>query len=83
MPAQDILRILLVISAGVLTLLAALYLRRRKLTWPEYLAWGLLALLPFLGPFLVIAMRPGRPRAARAVPSPAQPAAAPAVKKPA
>lgn len=46
-----------------MVLLAVFYLRRRELSWWAYLAWGLVALLiPILGPFLVIASRPGRPR---------------------
>jgi hypothetical protein len=44
-------------------LLAMLYLRRRQLQPRAFLFWGLLALLlPLLGPFLVIALRPGFPR---------------------
>jgi hypothetical protein len=43
--------------------LAVLFLRGRKLTVFQYLLWGLLALLlPVLGPYLVIAARPGQMR---------------------
>lgn len=57
----DALRLLLVLCALGMALLAAFYLRRRKLSLSEYIAWGLLlVLLPFLGPFLVILLRPGR-----------------------
>ena len=36
------------------------YLRFRRCTISEYIAWGTLAcILPVLGPFLVIASRPG------------------------
>jgi hypothetical protein len=41
--------------------LALVYLRRRPLTWIQFAAWGLLALLvPALGPFLVILSQPGK-----------------------
>ena len=40
--------------------LALYYLSRRRLSTYEYAAWGLLAILvPLLGPFLVIYLRPG------------------------
>jgi hypothetical protein len=43
--------------------LAFVYLRRRPLTWVQFAAWGLFALLiPALGPFLVILARPGNHR---------------------
>lgn len=61
MTAQDILRLLLILDILSLALLAALFLRGRRLAWHEYLLWGMLALcLPVLGPFLVILRRPGR-----------------------
>jgi hypothetical protein len=53
----------LILAAGLLgmALLAALYLRKRALTFAQYLAWGvLLILVPLFGPFLVIYLRPGR-----------------------
>jgi len=60
-PTAEALRLLLVLGALAMALLAAFYLRRRKLSLSEYIAWGLLlVLLPFLGPFLVILLRPGR-----------------------
>lgn len=63
MSAPELLVIILVIFSVVMFLLALSYLCRRKLSWMEYGAFGLLALLvPVLGPFLVIALRPGRPR---------------------
>lgn len=41
-------------------MLAVLFLRQRKLSTLGYLMWGLLALfIPILGPYLVIAARPG------------------------
>lgn len=63
MSAADVLRILLFLDVLGMALLAAFYLRRRELSWWAYLLWGLVALLiPILGPFLVIASRPGHPR---------------------
>lgn len=57
------LKALLAFTSAVMFLLAVLYLHRRRLSWLEYCAFGLLALfLPILGPFLVIALRPGQPR---------------------
>lgn len=42
--------------------LAVFYLRRRVMPGISYLLWGLLAVsLPILGPYLVIAARPGEP----------------------
>lgn len=65
----DILRAVLVVFLALLYLMAMAYLRRRSLTPCQFLFWGLLALLvPLLGPFLVIASRPGRP-----LPSPQKP----------
>jgi len=47
-----------------MALLSIFYLRSRKLPLLGYILWGLLALLvPLLGPFLVIACKPGIPRA--------------------
>ena len=57
----DAMRASLVISVLGMALLAAFFLRKRQLTTPEYLGWGLIiVLLPLLGPFLVILHRPGR-----------------------
>ncbi len=57
------LLILLILDIFCLALLAVFYLRKRQLSWLEYLFWGLLALLiPILGPFLVIISKPGKPR---------------------
>jgi hypothetical protein len=61
----ETMRLLLAISLVGMALLAILYLRRRSLSPAEYLAWGLLiVLLPFLGPFLVVLLRPGIPHQA-------------------
>ncbi|NMC52568.1 MAG: hypothetical protein GYA48_02910 [Chloroflexi bacterium] len=61
MQAADILRLLLVVFSFAMLLLSFFYLSRRKLTFWDYLGWGLVAvLIPILGPFLVIASRPGK-----------------------
>lgn len=53
----------LFICIVVMDILAAFYLRRRKLSPRAYLGWGLFALfLPLIGPFLVILSRPGQAR---------------------
>ena len=65
MDSADVIRFLLIAVIAVLFILAMLSLRRRKVGLLEFCCLGLLALLvPLLGPFLVIALRPGRPRAA-------------------
>ena len=47
----------------IIVLLAAFYLRSRRLSFLQYLAWGLLIVLaPMLGPFLAIVFRPGQAR---------------------
>jgi hypothetical protein len=44
-------------------MLAVDFLRRRELTTWEYLLWGVLVLvLPILGPYLAIVVRPGEVR---------------------
>lgn len=46
--------------AGML-ILAVFYLRRRALSMMAILLWGLLGLtIPLIGPFIVIAARPGK-----------------------
>jgi hypothetical protein len=61
MDTTEIIRSMLLIVVVGMALLAFFYLSRRQMSWPAYLAWGLLAtLLPVLGPFLVIALRPGQ-----------------------
>ena len=58
-----ILRILLVVVILGMALLAVDFLRRRQLSMLQYCLWGLLALMvPVVGPFVVIACRPGRRR---------------------
>lgn len=61
--AADILRILLFICIIGMLVISVFYLRRRKMSRLAYLLWGLLALfLPVLGPYIVIAARPGEAR---------------------
>ncbi|MEJ2756904.1 MAG: hypothetical protein P8046_00350 [Anaerolineales bacterium] len=46
-----------------MVMLAVLYLRQRKLSTLAFVLWGVLALVvPVIGPFLVIAARPGTAR---------------------
>ena len=57
----DFIRYALLACILGMALLAAFYLRRRDLSLWAYTGWGLLALLlPVVGPFLVIWIRPGR-----------------------
>ena len=59
----EVMRFFVYICLFSMALLAVLFLRCRRLTIFEYLGWGLLALLlPIIGPYIVIAARPGRPR---------------------
>jgi len=61
-----LLRILLIAYLAAAFVVAMFYLRHRRVTPLEYLFWGTLALaLPALGPFFVIAARPGPRRRVR------------------
>jgi len=61
--SPTILRFILCSGLLGMLLLSAFYLRGRRLTFGEYIGWGLLAvLLPLLGPFLAIFSRPGQSR---------------------
>lgn len=61
--SADTLLIVLIVFLVSMYLAAMSYLHRRVLTRLQFLVWGIVALLlPALGPFLVIAVRPGRPR---------------------
>ncbi len=63
MSTTEIIRFLLLLVIIAMGLLGMFYLSRRSLGWAEYLAWGVFAaILPVLGPFLVIALRPGKSR---------------------
>ena len=60
MPADAIIRVLIILDIVSMALLAIFYLRKRRLTWWKFFGWGLLALmLPLVGPFLTIFLRPG------------------------
>jgi hypothetical protein len=61
MDTAGAIRTILLVDIVTMSLLAVVYLRQRRMDWMAYCAWGLLALLvPVLGPFLVIANRPGQ-----------------------
>jgi hypothetical protein len=60
MGSAGIIRTILLVDIVVMALLALFYLRQRRLSFAGYFGWGLLALLiPVIGPFVVIAKRPG------------------------
>jgi len=55
-----ILRILLATYGLIALAISLFYLRYRRVTWGEYTFWAIVAVvLPVLGPFFVIAARPG------------------------
>jgi hypothetical protein len=55
------LLMLLAACIWTMALVAVFSLRGRKLSLAQYTAWGLLALLlPVIGPFLVVWLRPGQ-----------------------
>lgn len=59
MNAPEIIRGILATGMLAMLVLAVFYLRTRHLAWWQFFAWGLLAaLVPIVGPFLVIALRP-------------------------
>ncbi len=53
---------MLAILALAMALLAIIYLSKRQLPLMGYVFWGLVALVPLIGPFLVILSRPGESR---------------------
>ena len=58
--SPNLMRLLLLICMLSMVVLAAFYLRRRGLSTMAYVLWGLAAILiPIVGPFMVIWMRPG------------------------
>lgn len=60
MMTAAIIRLMLVVDIIGLALLALLYLRQRQMSRFAYLGWGFLAVaVPVIGPFVVIASRPG------------------------
>jgi hypothetical protein len=61
--STDFLRVLLVLCFLGMALLAIFFLQARDLTHRQYIGWGLLILLvPLVGPFLVILLKPGQKR---------------------
>jgi hypothetical protein len=59
----DLMRLLLLICMLSMVILAAFYLRARELSTWWYALWSLVViLLPLIGPFFVIWMRPGSKR---------------------
>jgi hypothetical protein len=61
--SSELMRAWLYICLFTMALVAAFYLRRRSLSTLEYILWGLLVvMLPALGPYIVIAARPGQMR---------------------
>lgn len=61
MAVDAIIRTFLAVDIIILALLALLYLRQRSMAWYAYFVWGILAVfVPVIGPFFVIASRPGR-----------------------
>jgi len=63
MNGEAFLQALLILDGVGMFSLAVVYLARRRLTWLQYLGWGLVAVIfPILGPFIVIANHPGKLR---------------------
>jgi len=61
MSGTEVIHLVLLADILVMAFLAVFYLRQRKLSGLAFFVWGLVALVvPVLGPFLVIAARPGR-----------------------
>ncbi len=60
MEKAGVIRAILLVDIVAMALLAVIYLRQRRMNWVSYIYWGLLAIgIPVLGPFIVIASRPG------------------------
>ena len=58
----EVLRFMLYIDLFGMLILAVLFLRQRQLSTLGYVCWGIVALLvPVVGPYFVIAYRPGFP----------------------
>jgi len=59
----ELMRFALLLCMLAMLFLAAFYLRQRRLAPLEYAIWGLSAILiPLIGPFFVIWIRPGSQR---------------------
>lgn len=60
MDTAVVIRTILIVDIISMAFLGIFYLSQRRLRWQAFCAWSLLAaLVPVLGPFLVIASRPG------------------------
>lgn len=60
--SPTVMRALLVLCLLGMEVQAAMFISRRRMTFWQYAGWGMLAVvLPVLGPFLVILLKPGRP----------------------
>lgn len=60
MDTAGMIRTILLVDIAAMALLALIYLRQRRMSWISFCCWVLLAVgIPVLGPFLVIANRPG------------------------
>jgi hypothetical protein len=71
----ETLRTLLLAYIVLSVAIAFVYMARRRLTFGEWVFWGLIAiLLPVFGPFFVISARPGPRPPRRLPPQPPQPA---------
>lgn len=58
----EVLRLLLYADLFGMLLLAVLFLRGRQMSTLGYICWGIFALMvPVIGPYFVIAYRPGFP----------------------
>jgi hypothetical protein len=58
---QESLRLVLSIGMLGMALLAVFYLRERRLSFGQFIGWGLLAIfIPLLGPFQAILSGPGQ-----------------------
>ena len=61
MATADVVRTLLIVDMVGLALLALGYLWQRRMSRMQILGWSVLALVvPVMGPFMVIASRPGK-----------------------
>lgn len=59
--SPDVMRLCLMACLVGVALVAAFYLRRRRLPFSAYLGWGMLILLvPLIGPFVVLLAAPGK-----------------------
>lgn len=60
MGTAGVIRTILLVDIVTMALLALIYLRQRRMSWSAFICWGAVAMfVPVLGPFLLIANRPG------------------------